>query len=216
MACGSGQGCGILSAVAKSFEAGDYSERILGIARRHYGERVRLQQFDAQRLPFADGSKDVILLFEALYYIPDARQFVSECRRVLRSGGAVLIVTANKDLSDFNPSPHSHRYYGAPELRALFEEQGFASELFGFLEVGSVSLRQKLLRPVKAAAVRLGLVPKTMAGKDLLRRIVFGKLTPMPAELPVSSAPLAEPKALRADAPDRLHKVLYCHATLRT
>ncbi|MCD6265910.1 MAG: BrnT family toxin [Deltaproteobacteria bacterium] len=29
-----------------------------------------------------------------------------DCVRVLRPGGKVLIATANKDLYDFNPSPH--------------------------------------------------------------------------------------------------------------
>jgi len=39
----------------------------------------------------------VIILFEAIYYIPDAEKFVEECARVLRLGGKVLIATANKD-----------------------------------------------------------------------------------------------------------------------
>ena len=35
-ACGSGQGLGYLSGIANSLEAGDYSDEILSIARRHY------------------------------------------------------------------------------------------------------------------------------------------------------------------------------------
>ena len=46
-ACGSGQGLGYLAGIAKSLEAGDYSDEILAIARRHYGERIALGQFDA-------------------------------------------------------------------------------------------------------------------------------------------------------------------------
>ena len=71
VACGSGQGLGYLSGIARSLKAGDYSNEILSIARRHYGERIPLRQFDAQEMPFADKSKDVIILFEAIYYIPD-------------------------------------------------------------------------------------------------------------------------------------------------
>jgi len=70
-ACGSGQGLGYLSGIAKSLEAGDYSDEILSIARRHYGERIILRQFDAQEMPFEDKSKDVIIMFEAIYYLPD-------------------------------------------------------------------------------------------------------------------------------------------------
>jgi ubiquinone/menaquinone biosynthesis C-methylase UbiE len=215
VACGSGQGLGILAAVARSLEGGDLSEQILEIASRHYGNRIRLAQFDAQILPYADRTKDVILLFEAIYYIPDATRFVSECRRVLRPGGQVLVVTANKDLADFNPSPLSHRYYGAVDLVRLFHEAGFDVELYGYLPVTAVSLRQRMLRPLKKAAVALGVMPKTMGGKRLLKRLVFGSLVAMPAELPQESRVYTPPVALSASEPDRTHKVIYCRATLR-
>jgi len=52
-----------LSGIARSFEAGDYSDEILSIARRYYGDRIALRQFDAQEMPFEDKSKDVIILF---------------------------------------------------------------------------------------------------------------------------------------------------------
>lgn len=215
-ACGSGQGLGILLAAARSLEAGDYSESILSGARYHYGERVRLQMYDAASMPYADHSKDVIILFEALYYLPSASAFLEEVRRVLRPRGHLLIATANKDLSDFNPSPLSTRYYGAVELTSLLESGGFDAELFGYLPVSQVSLRQRVLRPVKSAAVALGLVPKTMSGKKLLKRLVFGRLAEMPAELPVRDRPIDEPQPVAKSEPDRIHKVLYCCATLRT
>lgn len=63
VACRSGQGLGYLAGIARSFEAGDYSDEILAIAHQYYGNRISLQQFDAQDMPFADGSKDVIILF---------------------------------------------------------------------------------------------------------------------------------------------------------
>jgi ubiquinone/menaquinone biosynthesis C-methylase UbiE len=217
VACGSGQGLGMLGRVAKSLEAGDYSEAILEIARGHYGSRVALRQVDAQTLPYPDASKDVIILFEAIYYIPDARRFVNECRRVLRPGGQVLIATANKDLYDFNPSPLSHRYYGAVELAGLFREAGFEPVVYGYMPVEKVSLRQRILRPIKKIVVSLGLMPKSLAGKRFLKRFVFGRLVPMPAELPPSSIAETEPPTLLpGNAADRVHKVLYCRATLPT
>jgi len=138
VACGSGQGLGYLSGITRSLEAGDYSDEILSIARRHYGERIALRQFDAQDMPFADRSKDVIILFEAIYYLPDAERFVQECVRVLRPGGKVLIATANKDLYDFNPSPHTYKYYGVVELRNLFAGHGFTTEFYGDTPLESV------------------------------------------------------------------------------
>jgi ubiquinone/menaquinone biosynthesis C-methylase UbiE len=47
VACGTGQGLGYLSKIAKSLNARDYSEKILEIAREHYGNIITLKQFDA-------------------------------------------------------------------------------------------------------------------------------------------------------------------------
>ena len=213
-ACGSGQGLGYLSGIALSLEAGDYSDEILSIARRHYGKRIALRQFDAQEMPFEDKSKDVIILFEAIYYIPDAKRFVRECARVLRPGGKVLIATANKDLYDFNPSPHSYKYYGVVELRELFARHGFETEFFGDMRVEDVSVRQRVLRPVKKLAVMLGLMPKTTSGKKWLKRIVFGGLVEMPKEIAAETSQYVEPARIPSSQPDAEHKVIYCAASL--
>ena len=66
VACGAGQGVGYLAALVRSVTAGDYSEAVLSVARRHYGDRQGFQRFDAQQLPFGDGRFDVVLIFEAL------------------------------------------------------------------------------------------------------------------------------------------------------
>jgi len=213
-ACGTGQGAGYLSRLADSYRAGDFSEEILKIARSHYAERIAFQQFDAQKMPFVDDSLDVIILFEALYYIPSGERFVAECRRVLRPGGKVLIVTANKDLFDFNPSPHSFVYYGVKELTQLFAENGFSTNFFGYVPVDSLSAKQKILRPIKKFVVNSGLMPKTMAGKKLLKRLVFGSLVPMPAEIRTGMVSYEPPSNLTAGKPDQLHKVIYCVAEI--
>jgi ubiquinone/menaquinone biosynthesis C-methylase UbiE len=213
LGCGTGQGAGYLAGLAGSFLAGDYSEKILGIARAHYGDRILFQHLDAQQMTFGDGSFDVVILFEAIYYLTSAERFVAECRRVLRPGGKVLTATANKDLYDFNPSPHSHTYYGVPELDDLFRRYGFVSSFFGNTPVDGLSWRQRTLRPIKKFVTNSGLMPKTMAGKKILKRLVFGSLVPMPAEIVAGMARYVDPVPIPADRPDRKHKVLYCVAT---
>jgi SAM-dependent methyltransferase len=214
-ACGTGPGLGYLSELARSIRAGDYTNNILEIAQRHYGNRIDLRWFDAQDMPFENRSADVIVLFEAIYYLPSVERFISECRRVLRPGGQVLIVTANKDLPDFNPSPYTHTYLGVVEFNQLFSERGFAAECFGYLSIRDVSLRQRLLRPVKRLAVDLDLIPKTMEGKKLLKRIVFGNLTTMPAEIEKGTIAYTPPTPLPLTEPNREYKVIYCAATLQ-
>lgn len=213
--CGTGQGAGYLAGLAKSYQGGDYSGEILAIARAHYGERIRFLQFDAQDMPFPDRSLDVVVLFEALYYVPSAERFAAECRRVLRPGGTVLVATANKDLSDFNPSPYSTVYHGVRELEGLFDGHGFDTEFFGFMPVDGMSLRQRLLRPIKKIVVSSGLMPKTMAGKKLLKRLVFGSLVPLTPEITAGMAPYRAPDPLVKGQADVRHKVIYCAATMR-
>lgn len=214
-ACGAGPGLGLLAAVSRSLEAGDLSEPILDRARDHYGQRFPLLLFDAQNMPFEDQSKDVILLFEAIYYLPSADDFVLECRRVLRPGGRVLIATVNKDLWDFHPSAFSVAYYGVPELEALFEAHGFTTEFFGFEPVDRLSLVQSALRHVKRFAVASGLMPRTMAGKRWLKRVLYGPQVPMPGELDPGDGNVPEPTPVTGAQADTVHRVIYCAAALQ-
>jgi ubiquinone/menaquinone biosynthesis C-methylase UbiE len=212
--CGTGQGLGYLSKVALRFVAGDFSLDILKVAKRHYGSRVELLQFDAQHLPFANNSMDVIILFEAIYYVPDADLFIKECRRMLKPNGKVLIATANKDLSDFNPSPHTYQYFGVLELHKIFDKNGFSTQFFGNTVVSNLSLIQRLSRPLKQLAVNLNLMPKTADGKKWLKRIIFGKLVKMPGEIKEGMGLFNHPTPLNHHMVDKDHKVIYCASTL--
>lgn len=212
LACGSGAGLGLLQQVARSFEAADYSAAVLDRVRRHYGQRIRLRHFDAQAMPYEDQSKDVLLIFEAIYYLPDVDRFIRECRRVLRTSGCVLVVTCNKDLLDFNPSPHSHVYLGVAELTERFGAAGFSVRCYGYFPITRMSRWQLLLRPAKRLAISLGLMPKTMRGKRLLKRLVFGKSVVMPLEIESTPGIFEEPTALPSGVPDRDHKIIYCMA----
>lgn len=212
VACGSGQGLGYLAGLARSLRAGDISAALVQRVREYYGDRVQVQEMDALSLPFSDASMDVVILFEAIYYLPDAKRFVSEAYRVLRPGGYLLIATANKDLYDFNPSPYSVQYFGVTELMGLLQSVGYDCAFYGDTPVDRVSLRQRLLRPLKRWAVRYRLIPSTMAAKKMLKRMVFGRLVSMPAEIRMDSAYHTAPSPILPDRPDHGHKVLFCAA----
>jgi SAM-dependent methyltransferase len=213
LACGAGPGLGLIAGTAKSVSAGDISPDVLARAQSIYGDTIELKVFDAACTPYADRSLDVVLLFEALYYLPDAGAFMREIRRILRPDGKLLVATANKDLFDFTPSKFSVRYYGVVELSELCREHGFTPSFQGYLDTSTVSLRQRMLRPAKFAASRLNLIPKSMAAKENLKKLFFGDMTDMPAD--VSKVPFAytKPTNLTAGCADRLHKVIYCAAT---
>ncbi|GAO39041.1 hypothetical protein SCH01S_25_00210 [Sphingomonas changbaiensis NBRC 104936] len=211
--CGAGQGLGILRAAARSLAAGDISPEVLSAARDIAADDVHLEVFGAERIPFPDASFDHVLLFEAIYYIADKDRFLSEAKRVLRPGGRLLIVTANKDLYDFNPSPFSHGYLGVGELTQMLAKHGFSPSFSASHNVEAVSARQRILRPLKFVAAKFGLIPKSMAGKAWLKRLVFGKLIPMPPALDTVQHRLTPPVPVEAGRADTRHKVIYCIAT---
>ena len=213
-ACGSGLGLELLLESAAHLSAGDYSPEVLESARATLGGRVPLGVFSADAMPFADSTLGAVLLFEALYYLPDIDKFFAEARRVLRPEGKLLIVTCNKDLFDFNPSPYTHEYLGVAELSERLRKWGFTPEFAGYTDVSKTSLRQRLLRPIKALAARANLVPKTMGGKRLLKRFFFGRLLTMPPNIAGIPFDYQPPVPIEPSRPDRRHKVIYCKAIL--
>ena len=212
VACGAGQGVGLVARQANSIQAGDFSEAILARASSHYGSRFTFTHFDAQAIPFEDESFDVVAIHEALYYLPDANLFVAEANRVLRPGGRILLTNSNKDLFDFNPSPHSTFYHGVVELKALFDAHGYQVEFWGAQPLNDSGLAQKAMRIAKLFAVKFGLIPKTMRGKQLLKRLVFGKQVLMPAEILPEMSAREELASLPSDQPSHAHKIIYCVA----
>ena len=214
VACGSGYGLSYLSEISKSIEAGDYSDEIVNVARRINGSKINILQYDAINMPYDDNSKDVIIIFEAIYYFPKIDKFFKECKRVLKRSGRLLIVTANKDLYDFNPSPYSHRYLGVLELSRKLKAFGFNSEFYGLIDTKQVSFRQKILRPLKKIAVTLNFIPQTMDGKRFLKRLVFGKMVAVPDQLENGITPYEDPRKISDLLSDNRHKVIYCVAEL--
>lgn len=212
-ACGTGPGLGYLASVSASLRAGDISRDVLAVAQAHYGSRINLACFAADRSPFADASLDVVILFEAIYYLPDVDAFLREASRVLRPNGCVLIATANRDLPDFNPSPYSTRYFNPPELAARLALFGFQTEFYGGSPVARAGLSGKFMQLAKRVAVRLHLIPQSMKHKRFLKRLVFGKLVVMPFELFASEADFAPPVSIPDSVPDFDHQVIYCAAS---
>lgn len=73
----------------------DLSPEMLDIARsraKELGRGVDLREGDAHDLPFADGSFDTVVCTYALCNIPDPGRAIREMKRVLRSGGQLILV----------------------------------------------------------------------------------------------------------------------------
>jgi hypothetical protein len=70
-------------------------------------------------------------------------------------------------------------------------------------------LKDKIISLIKKAAVGLHLVPKTMKGKELLKRVFIGKLTPLPGEIDDGMSKYYPPVSIAADALNKDYKVIY-------
>ena len=61
---------------------------LLGLA----GSGATVRQADAENLPFADASFDIVYSYGVLHHTPDTRRAIGEVHRVLRPGGTALIM----------------------------------------------------------------------------------------------------------------------------
>jgi SAM-dependent methyltransferase len=206
--CGSGHGLGYIGAKARRLVAGDYTHRLLKIAGERYGMAFPLVRLDAEGLPFAASSFDVVVLHEAIYYLEMPERFIREARRVLRPGGRLVVSTVNREWPDFNPSPFSHRYPTAVGLRTMLETQFSSVEIYASFPVSAAPRALDARSLLKRWAVRLGLIPKTMSGKRLLKRVFFGGLVAVPAEITDGFAPQAPPVRIAASGPCPDYKLL--------
>ena len=74
--------------------AGDLAPGMLhGLAARGVPGDAILLNADAEALPLADGSCEVILASYMMFFVPDIPRAVAEMSRVLRQGGVLLAVT---------------------------------------------------------------------------------------------------------------------------
>jgi ubiquinone/menaquinone biosynthesis C-methylase UbiE len=214
VACGAGLGLGYLSQTARSVVGADIDDAILNVARESYsGQRkVRLLKADAESLEFSDASFDTVLLFEAIYYLPNAAKFIDEARRVLRPDGTLLICTVNHRWHGFNRSPFAAKYFDAEELRRSLEQDNFSVQIFGGFPDQSNSLFERLVSAVRRVAVRWHLIPRTMKGKQWLKRLFYGRLKTLDREVHDQMAPLENLVELSPGVDSQQFRVLYAVA----
>jgi ubiquinone/menaquinone biosynthesis C-methylase UbiE len=90
---------------------------------------------DGQRLPLSGGSADATLVFLALHHMPLWRDAISECARILRPGGRLLIVTTARDRLRKHTIRHfpgaleidMGRFQSIAEIRGAMKRSGFIS-----------------------------------------------------------------------------------------
>jgi ubiquinone/menaquinone biosynthesis C-methylase UbiE len=213
VACGSGMGLGYLSAGAKSVVGGDIDHKNVDLALTAYkNSPIRVKEMDAHHLPFEDKSFDLVLLFEALYYLQKPEIFIKEAARIIRDNGILMVCTVNKDWIDFHPSPFTHFYFSAPELNSLLKPSFQEIAMFGAFPVQMKGIKTSLISRIKRIAVCFNLIPNSLTARAYMKRIFMGPLKPIPPQVTDCMAPYEPPVPISFSAPTSEFKIVYALA----
>ncbi len=95
--CGTGYGTHLLSQKSEFTLGIDYAAQALEYARARYaGDGLAFAAMNCHRLALADASFDWVISLEVFEHLEDSDAFLSECRRVLRPGGRMILSTPNR------------------------------------------------------------------------------------------------------------------------
>jgi ubiquinone/menaquinone biosynthesis C-methylase UbiE len=90
----------------------DFAPQMLAEARKKaaaQGLAVRFEEGDAEQLPFAAGSFDLVMTRHVLWTLPHPEQAIDEWIRVLRPGGRLAVMDSQFDPSVLERSPQNAR-----------------------------------------------------------------------------------------------------------
>lgn len=122
--CGTGFGLEILEAADATLVVGvDNSWEAISRAHENSGKGIGLCQGSGTKLPFQDGSIDLVVSFETIEHLDDDIGFLSEIHRVLRPTGLLILSTPNalhtRPVDGQPRNPFHFREYEPDQLEAL-------------------------------------------------------------------------------------------------
>jgi hypothetical protein len=106
-------------------------------------------------------------------------------------------------------SPFSRRYFTARNLRDLLERNDFRAEIHASFPLDAERWSDRARHSLRTVAIKLRLIPKSMKWKARLKRIFFGKLRRLPAELGPTLPMVQAVFPIDASVPQPGYKVLY-------
>jgi ubiquinone/menaquinone biosynthesis C-methylase UbiE len=168
VACGTGKFLEILAQQPRraNLVGIDIVAAMLDEARKRMGRDATLLRCDASELPFADSTFQLIVSTNALHYFSEAEIALQEMRRVISSGGDLVITDwcrnylGMKMLDRFLPwTSHAHvRVFTSQELENKLEQAGFRvvarrrrkiDWFWGLMTVHAVAVRQPVVDPAR-------------------------------------------------------------------
>jgi SAM-dependent methyltransferase len=102
---------------------------------RYGGPGTEFLAYDGTTLPFDDDRFDLAISFQVVEHVRDPVRFLTEARRVVRPGGAVLVTTPNRNHRLEEGERPWNRYhvreFSPSELRELMDAVFDTVEIFG-------------------------------------------------------------------------------------
>lgn len=214
VACGSGLGLGCLAIDAKSVWGVDVDRKNIDLAADQYkgDNKIKVSLMDAHELSVPGRSVDLVLLFEAIYYLHKPAKFIALMERILRKNGVIIICTVNKDWKDFHPSPYTHKYFSVPELCVLLKEGFKDIKFYGGFPIVKEGIKDTLVSQLKRVALQFNLIPGSLKARAYLKRIFMGKLVPLPTQVYEGMASYEEPVEIPCDDVCKDYKIVYAVA----
>jgi ubiquinone/menaquinone biosynthesis C-methylase UbiE len=87
------------------FTAIDLAQSMLILAHRNVeaanlNQRIRLERIDSKQMPYPDLEFDMLISNSLVHHLPDSRSFFGEIKRLVKTGGAILIRDLIRPASD--------------------------------------------------------------------------------------------------------------------
>ena len=139
-------------------------KRVNGYKRRWF-RRHQLVAADAHQLPFSEHCADLVCANLLLHWLPHPQQMFTDCARVLRHGGLLMLSTFGPDtlqeLAEFFAYSAQHHLHPLPDMHAL----GDAMVTAGFSDVVvDMEVLRAPYRGLSELAKELRLTGSTFAG----------------------------------------------------
>lgn len=175
IACGTGYGLSILKGTARHLVGVDVDIEAAREARDECDRRTTVLLGDGLKLPFPDKCFDVVTSFETLEHLHRRSEFLAELRRVLRSGGKLVLSTPNANYTkpvNGRPTNPFHIFeYKPDELKAELEAHFYLDSFQGQTLDPAIQIP-----PFHDAQIRLPKNPGTQAklfGWKVLNKMPF-------------------------------------------
>jgi ubiquinone/menaquinone biosynthesis C-methylase UbiE len=126
LACGEGYGSKLLSHAAGSVIGIDIdSPTIESASKKYISPNLRFLTGSATSIPLQENAVDIVVSFETIEHLIDHEAMLKECKRVLKTGGLLIISTPNKNKYSKQPAlqnPFHLKELSGEEFRTLLRK----------------------------------------------------------------------------------------------